>query len=154
MQQVWPELCMYMHLIYTYKHPNKSIIKKADHPKIRFTIKQHRNHLTTTGCVMQSIPNVPGRSNASAKKLGPAGSSLDLSSACIYALCSQCNTHLGFASMQRRFVSRRISWKAHRAKRIGLNPRHYSNPHADQALTKMDSSRWRYKDKLTSSYLG
>jgi len=86
MQQVWPELCMYMHLIYTYKHPNKSIIKKADHPKIRFTIKQHRNHLTTTGCVMQSIPNVPGRSNASAKKLGPAGSSLDLSSACIYAL--------------------------------------------------------------------
>ena len=86
MQQVWPELCVYMHLIYTYKHPNKSINKKADHPKIRFTIKQHRNHLTTTGCVMQSIPNVPGRSNASAKKLGPAGSSLDLSSACIYAL--------------------------------------------------------------------
>jgi hypothetical protein len=78
-----------MHLIYTYKHPNKSIIKKADHPKIRFTIKQHRNHLTTTGCVMQSIPNVPSRSNASAKKLGPAGSSLDLSSACRYALCSQ-----------------------------------------------------------------
>lgn len=53
------------------------------------------------------------------------------------------------ASMQRRFVSRRISWKAHRAKRIGLNPRHYSNPHADQALTKMDSSHWRYKGKLT-----
>jgi hypothetical protein len=88
-----------MHLIYTYKHPNKSIIKKADHPKIRFTIKQHRNHLTTTGCVMQSIPNVPSRSIASQmspagqshqqKKLGPAGSSLDLSSACRYALCSQ-----------------------------------------------------------------
>jgi len=109
MEQAWPELRMYMHL-----PTNTQIIrrrKKEDQPEIRFAIKQDRNHLTTKSlcvCVMQSIPNVPagGRSNA-AERLGPAGSSLDLSSACIYALQelplpekATTDQHLDLASMQ------------------------------------------------------
>lgn len=133
MHAAWPELWMYVHAsmgrTYTNTQINKSITKKADQPKIRFTIKQHRNHLTTAGCVMQSIPNVPGRSNA-AKKFGPACSSLDLSSACIYALCKSRRAcyhsqkkaiqhHLGFASMQKALPALVLSVQESHGKHIG-----------------------------------
>jgi hypothetical protein len=70
------------------------------------------------------------------EKLDPVGSCLDLSTACI--VCSACLATLlpekgdatyilishAHGKVPSSFVSRRISWKAHRAKRIRLNSRH------------------------------
>jgi len=152
MEQTWPELRMYMHL-----PTNTQIIrrrKKADQPEIRFAIKQDRNHLTTKSlCVCDAEhPKCPGRRPVKCgRKVGPCRFLLGLEQ-CVHICSAGATTprkgdywstswsrvHARAASAS--FVSRRISWKAHRAKRIGLSPCHYINPHADQALTKMDSA--------------
>lgn len=157
----------YMHLIYTYKHPNKSITKKADRPKrsgsrLNNTEKitwQQRQVVYVTQRASKHIPNVsprpPVKHASAARKAGACWFLLGFEQ-CVHicSLISACKLRAtstpSTCPCKGALVSRRIWRKARRAERIGLSSPHYSNPHADQALTKMDSSRRRYKGKLTN----
>jgi hypothetical protein len=125
MQQVWPELCICTCIyILTNWHPNKSMTKKADHQNIRFTIKQSWQQQILCDAEHPKCPRPAGQihQQKSWGLLVPPWTWAVRVHAYICSLKRRFNIACisWFRIHAKAFASRRISCKAHRAKRIGL----------------------------------